>query len=169
MYEHGNIVFASETWGAHLGIGPRSRIVQWCAFTFGRVITSCFGCVHHTDMTCAADVSLVETIVALMRGACICMPTEEERTHNIEAFVTRVGADWAFFTPSVARTLEPSQMPGLKTVVLGGEATSREIVARWAPNRRLINSYGPCECTVCLLYTSPSPRDGLLSRMPSSA
>ena len=34
----------------------------------------------------------------------------------------------------------------------------------------------PTECytsrdfyTLCLLYTSPSPRDGLLSRMPSSA
>ena len=25
------------------------------------------------------------------------------------------------------------------------------------------------ECKHCLLYTSPSPRDGLLSRMPSSA
>ena len=25
------------------------------------------------------------------------------------------------------------------------------------------------ESTICLLYTSPSPRDGLLSRMPSSA
>ena len=24
-------------------------------------------------------------------------------------------------------------------------------------------------CSICLLYTSPSPRDGLLSRMPSSA
>ena len=24
-------------------------------------------------------------------------------------------------------------------------------------------------CKACLLYTSPSPRDGLLSRMPSSA
>ena len=24
-------------------------------------------------------------------------------------------------------------------------------------------------CSFCLLYTSPSPRDGLLSRMPSSA
>ena len=24
-------------------------------------------------------------------------------------------------------------------------------------------------CNTCLLYTSPSPRDGLLSRMPSSA
>ena len=29
--------------------------------------------------------------------------------------------------------------------------------------------YGPLEDTSCLLYTSPSPRDGLLSRMPSSA
>ena len=27
----------------------------------------------------------------------------------------------------------------------------------------------PDQCAVCLLYTSPSPRDGLLSRMPSSA
>ena len=30
-------------------------------------------------------------------------------------------------------------------------------------------SLGVVELTVCLLYTSPSPRDGLLSRMPSSA
>ena len=27
----------------------------------------------------------------------------------------------------------------------------------------------PAVTTTCLLYTSPSPRDGLLSRMPSSA
>ena len=27
----------------------------------------------------------------------------------------------------------------------------------------------PNVCFTCLLYTSPSPRDGLLSRMPSSA
>ena len=28
---------------------------------------------------------------------------------------------------------------------------------------------GPAGYKICLLYTSPSPRDGLLSRMPSSA
>ena len=27
----------------------------------------------------------------------------------------------------------------------------------------------PGQIVTCLLYTSPSPRDGLLSRMPSSA
>ena len=30
-------------------------------------------------------------------------------------------------------------------------------------------SIGIQPCRFCLLYTSPSPRDGLLSRMPSSA
>ena len=29
--------------------------------------------------------------------------------------------------------------------------------------------YSPGKVSACLLYTSPSPRDGLLSRMPSSA
>ena len=29
--------------------------------------------------------------------------------------------------------------------------------------------WGAIELQTCLLYTSPSPRDGLLSRMPSSA
>ena len=31
------------------------------------------------------------------------------------------------------------------------------------------NSIITSVCATCLLYTSPSPRDGLLSRMPSSA
>ena len=30
-------------------------------------------------------------------------------------------------------------------------------------------NYFPAKREACLLYTSPSPRDGLLSRMPSSA
>ena len=34
-------------------------------------------------------------------------------------------------------------------------------------NRKLV--VGALLFTACLLYTSPSPRDGLLSRMPSSA
>ena len=32
---------------------------------------------------------------------------------------------------------------------------------------KVIEAFG--EVVICLLYTSPSPRDGLLSRMPSSA
>ena len=41
---------------------------------------------------------------------------------------------------------------------------------RSAPNTATAPSLAPSGMDVCcLLYTSPSPRDGLLSRMPSSA
>ena len=35
--------------------------------------------------------------------------------------------------------------------------------------RQLVLTEAGDQLLVCLLYTSPSPRDGLLSRMPSSA
>ena len=35
--------------------------------------------------------------------------------------------------------------------------------------RLLLNADDDAWLDICLLYTSPSPRDGLLSRMPSSA
>ena len=34
---------------------------------------------------------------------------------------------------------------------------------------KLCEAVCPAQAITCLLYTSPSPRDGLLSRMPSSA
>ena len=36
-------------------------------------------------------------------------------------------------------------------------------------NKKWSTPYGVRKYNNCLLYTSPSPRDGLLSRMPSSA
>ena len=41
-----------------------------------------------------------------------------------------------------------------------------EIIEEISDYREAIQSL---ESKACLLYTSPSPRDGLLSRMPSSA
>ena len=39
----------------------------------------------------------------------------------------------------------------------------------WSRARRAAFAYVPTMYEACLLYTSPSPRDGLLSRMPSSS
>ena len=44
----------------------------------------------------------------------------------------------------------------------GGEFTMLEEITAYDPPTQV-------KLFICLLYTSPSPRDGLLSRMPSSA
>ena len=46
---------------------------------------------------------------------------------------------------------------------------NRSFVYVQSPNSGLIELDEAPPLTHCLLYTSPSPRDGLLSRMPSSA
>ena len=43
-----------------------------------------------------------------------------------------------------------------------------ELAQRWSKVAAVLFAVGAVTGT-CLLYTSPSPRDGLLSRMPSSA
>ena len=48
------------------------------------------------------------------------------------------------------------------------EARAAAIAAGEASERVWLLEHPPLY-TACLLYTSPSPRDGLLSRMPSSA
>ena len=49
-------------------------------------------------------------------------------------------------------------------MISGDEARSNGVSAMSVSDMTAIP-----RATVCLLYTSPSPRDGLLSRMPSSA
>ena len=67
-------------------------------------------------------------------------------------------------TGKTRAVLDAHAILGGKTLVLAPlsilEAAWGEDISKFQPQIK----YG-----VCLLYTSPSPRDGLLSRMPSSA
>ena len=42
-------------------------------------------------------------------------------------------------------------LPELKLLYVGGEALPRDVADRWARGRRLVNGYGPTECTVTSL------------------
>ena len=48
-------------------------------------------------------------------------------------------------------------------------AVAKKILKDWKRELNLFKKVMPTDYKSCLLYTSPSPRDGLLSRMPSSA
>ena len=59
------------------------------------------------------------------------------------------------------------KLGGASIDAFGVPLTDETLAACNAADAVLMGSVGGPKC--CLLYTSPSPRDGLLSRMPSSA
>ena len=69
------------------------------------------------------------------------------------------GSDDAVALLMAYRNLPSDQILGV-TVVAGNVPLEQGLI-----NTSYVNEL----CEICLLYTSPSPRDGLLSRMPSSA
>lgn len=103
----------------------------------------------------AFDVSIYEIFTTLAAGGTICVPSEVDRMNNLAGFINEAQVNWAFLTPSTARSLKPSDVPSLTTLVLGGEAVTHESVAAWAKGRSLINGYGPAEATICGLGDIP--------------
>ena len=67
--------------------------------------------------------------------------------------------------------LEPGRIQGCHSDVLNiGLWVLKEILRRLQQQSQVSKGLSTSpQATRCLLYTSPSPRDGLLSRMPSSA
>ncbi|KAH8691335.1 putative nonribosomal peptide synthase [Talaromyces proteolyticus] len=95
------------------------------------------------------DIAVHNSLMALCLGGCLCIPSEDDRENDIEGSFERLKANWADLTPSVVRLIDPSAVPGLKTLVLSGEAVGKDIVRLWATKVDLINAYGPAECQIC--------------------
>jgi aryl carrier-like protein len=51
--------------------------------------------------------------------------------------------------------MQPSQVPTLKFLVLGGEAVLEENIKTWASHVRLANGYGPSECSIAATANVP--------------
>lgn len=51
-------------------------------------------------------------------------------------------------TPSALLSLPSADYPDLRMVLVGGEAPSEDLIARWSKDRVFINAYGPTETTV---------------------
>ncbi|WP_139277853.1 amino acid adenylation domain-containing protein, partial [Rhodococcus marinonascens] len=61
----------------------------------------------------------------------------------------------AFITTAALSSLDPAGLEHLTDLVFGGEACPPELVARWAPGRRLYNAYGPTETTIMSNISEP--------------
>lgn len=83
-----------------------------------------------------------------MHGGCVCIPDENTRLNNIVSAISTMRVNWALLTPSFVDFFGPESVSSLKTLVLGGEAMNQSHIMTWAPHTKLINAYGPSECSV---------------------
>ncbi|KAJ5933312.1 hypothetical protein N7454_005641 [Penicillium verhagenii] len=96
----------------------------------------------------AFDVAAADYLFTLIWGGCVCVPNEEASRNDLAKTMHVLGANWSFLTPSVARALDPNSVPNLKSLVLGGEGAKQVDIDTWSERLRLINLYGPAECSV---------------------
>uniref|UniRef100_A0A8H7NMQ9 Carrier domain-containing protein n=1 Tax=Bionectria ochroleuca TaxID=29856 RepID=A0A8H7NMQ9_BIOOC len=96
----------------------------------------------------AFDITWSNFVHTLAAGGCLCIPSQEEAIGDIPGSVRAYDANFIDITPSVASTLRPSDLSSLKTVVFAGEALSNHQASQWSKHARVLNMYGPAECTV---------------------
>ncbi|MDO1486796.1 amino acid adenylation domain-containing protein, partial [Rhodococcus rhodochrous] len=107
------------------------------------------------------DASLLELLLAIGAGATMVIaPPDLYGGAELEEFLRRTRVTHAFITPAALASLDPDNVPDLRTVAVGGEAYPQELVARWAPGRNFHNCYGPTETTIVTNIGAPlSPGD----------
>lgn len=96
------------------------------------------------------DSSILETLMTLVAGGCVCIPSEKQRLNGLADAIRGMRANWLELTPSVARFINPEEVPDVKSVLLVGEPMSQDHITQWSGSGKiqLLNAYGPAECSV---------------------
>jgi amino acid adenylation domain-containing protein len=96
------------------------------------------------------DASIPEIIMALGSGAKLCLAKPESLLpgETLLQLLRDNAVTHITITPSALSLLPSADLPHLRMVLVGGEAPSPELIAKWSQGRRFINAYGPTEVTV---------------------
>lgn len=111
------------------GMTPATRALQFASYSF--------------------DASIGDIFTTIQVGGTLCIPSEQERSPaDFTTFIRASAATWAGLTPSFASLLDPPAVPSLEALVLAGEPLPASQIEAWGGRVRLVNMYGPTECTI---------------------
>ncbi|KAK7937713.1 Nonribosomal peptide synthetase [Apiospora aurea] len=139
ILEHRSLCTTSRTNSNILSVGPSTRAIQFASFSF--------------------DVAIEENTIIPMYGGCVCIPSDEERLNDLPGAMRRMKVNWADLTPTVGRMLNPENVPCLRTLVLGGESLTKDIIETWGGKIDLFNTYGPSECSIQCTSSNPLQKE----------
>ncbi|WP_156669529.1 non-ribosomal peptide synthetase, partial [Mycobacterium sp. E3339] len=107
------------------------------------------------------DASIGEMLLAARSGAALVVaPPQVYAGEPLTALLQSQRVNAAFLTPTVLSSLDRARLDGFDRLMVGGEACPAELVAAWAPGRRLFNVYGPTEASIWITSSAPLSADG---------
>ncbi|MGX1304956.1 amino acid adenylation domain-containing protein/non-ribosomal peptide synthase protein (TIGR01720 family) [Streptomyces albogriseolus] len=121
-------------------VGPGDRVLQFSSPSF--------------------DASVLELFISVLSGATLVVPPHGPWLGDeLAAVLAEHRITHTLIPPAALATLpDPAHLgglPSLRTLIVGAEACPADLVDRWAPGRRMINSYGPTEATIVATWTGP--------------
>ncbi|MET7443001.1 AMP-binding protein, partial [Streptomyces sp. NPDC005568] len=119
-------------------VGPGDRVLQFSSPSF--------------------DASVLELFISLLTGATLVVPPHGPWLGDeLASVLDEHRITHALIPPAALATLPDPAADGagrsLRTLIVGAEACPAALVDRWAPGRRMINSYGPTEATIVTSWT----------------
>jgi amino acid adenylation domain-containing protein len=114
--------------------------------------------------TYAFDMSVIDTLMALVNGACLCVPSQDDIMSNLGAVIQQMRINFSAVTPSVATTYPSGIEQTLQTLVLGGEKVPKALLEFWTKRLTVFNAYGPAEASVCALGQAQISRSMSIGR-----
>ncbi|RJE23172.1 non-ribosomal peptide synthase [Aspergillus sclerotialis] len=135
VIEHSMLSTVATAHGPALLMGPQSRVFQFASYAF--------------------DASILENLITLTYGGCVCVPSEQSRRDDIPGAFMALQANYMFITPSVLQVLSPATMPGLHHLLVGGESIGKPLIKPWQETAQVVACYGPTECSIICVAHGP--------------
>ncbi|WP_338848536.1 amino acid adenylation domain-containing protein [Massilia sp. W12] len=113
-----------------LQMTPASRVLQFASFSF--------------------DTSIWEIVMTLCAGGALVLAPAMQLLPgpDLLAVLQTQGVTHATLPASALAALPFAPLPDLEVLIVAGEACGLDLLRKWGPGRRFVNSYGPTEATV---------------------
>src|SRR5579859_5666021 len=130
LIEHSGVINVIEASIKKFGIHPGSRVAQLGSLNF--------------------DVSVLEIFSALLSGATLVLVDSMVSMSGPELgrLLRENGVTTVAIPPSLLDLVPAGDYPTLRSIVVGGEACTAEVAARWSAGRLFFNAYAPTEATI---------------------